>query len=203
MVDIVAYGEDGLTLWAMGNRLADILRVVGDSSPESSCQVYYRPSFGRKGGHKSAQFGEFDFILLSRERIYLGESKWDRSPEVKNGEIMLRKEQTIRHAVMKCYIESWFETEGRDWTEAKAKTVSLLRAREIEKPVAPRGSRLEANLLDFLRNLDDHFMSGPDIVDMLLFFYEETSGKPLKGDVPGFRTVSLPYQGYGQVRATV
>jgi len=203
MVDIVAYGEDGLTLWAMGNRLAEILHTLGDSSPEPSCKIYYRPSFGRKGGHRSAQFGEFDFILLSGGRVYLGESKWDRSPEAKNGELMLRKEQTIRHAVMKCYIESWFETEGREWAEVKAKTVSLLTTRGIEKPVAPRGSRLETNLVDFLRDLDNHFKSRPDIDDMLLFFYEETAGKTLKREVPGFRTVSLPYQGDGRVRATV
>ena len=77
-MELLGYGEDGLTLWAIKNRLDTILDKLKDDSDPNNCLVYYRPSFGRRGGLKSAQFGEFDFILLSEHGIYLVESKWDK-----------------------------------------------------------------------------------------------------------------------------
>lgn len=89
---LIAYGEDALTLWAINRRLPEILRKLNDRADPKDCQVIFRPSFGRRGGTQSAQFGEFDFILLSANSIYLGESKWDRSPEgEQGGRIELRR----------------------------------------------------------------------------------------------------------------
>ena len=67
---MIGYGEDSLTLWALKNRLADILDDDDDTSLEE-CKIFYRPSFGRRNG-----IGEFDFIIVSNIKIYLGESKW-------------------------------------------------------------------------------------------------------------------------------
>jgi hypothetical protein len=106
-MEIIGYGEDALTLWAIKNKLHAILQELNDNSDVSRCKVFFRPSFGRRGGEKSAQFGEFDFIILSKERIYLGESKWDGSSENKNGILELRDEQKFRHEVMKFYICQW------------------------------------------------------------------------------------------------
>ena len=75
IMQILGYGEDALTLWAMKNKLDVILEALNDSSDPSTCQVFFRPSFGRSGGDKSPQFGEFDFIILSQNGLYLGESK--------------------------------------------------------------------------------------------------------------------------------
>src|SRR5271157_1954335 len=95
---LYGYGEDALTLWALKMKLSEILEPFGDHSAASECKLFFRPSFGRRGGEKSSQFGEFDFIILARDRLYLGESKWDRSPEVTDiGTIELREEQNIRH----------------------------------------------------------------------------------------------------------
>src|SRR5687768_17566750 len=99
-MEIFAYGEDALTLWAMQNKLAVILKKLGDTSDASQCQIFSRPSFGRRGGEKSSQFGEFDFIFLTKNGIYLGERKWHRSSEqIRNGNLKLRSEQQRRNEI--------------------------------------------------------------------------------------------------------
>ena len=203
MVDVIAYGEDGLTLWAISHKLGDILRTIGDNSLESSCQLYYRPSFGRRGGDNSAQFGEFDFILLTSESIILGESKWDASRNKKNRILPLRKEQAERHVVLRCYLESWFETTNRNWTEVLSRTKSRLNAQGIRKPTAPNGSRLEANLKEFLAALDNHFGCKPIVRNLLLYFYDSANGGPLNEEEGGFDVVSLPYDPGGQARIII
>ncbi len=102
-VRIYSYGEDALTLWALKNKINDII-----DSGEESKMVFYRPSFGRKGGEKSSEFGEFDFIILTDKKIYLGESKWDHSSEIKKSgsEIELKSNQTRRHEILMNYIKS-------------------------------------------------------------------------------------------------
>ena len=87
-MEIIGYGEDALTLWAMKKRLDFILDKLNDPTDPDNCKVFFRPSFGRRGGPKSSEFGEFDFILLSIKRVYLGESKWERSSELRRGELV-------------------------------------------------------------------------------------------------------------------
>ena len=107
-MQILGCGEDALTLWAIKNKLDVILEAVEDSSDPSMCQVFFRPSFGRKGGDSSPQFGEFDFIILSKDRLYLGESKWIRSSEkLQGGVLELREEQKRRHEVFQFYVKQW------------------------------------------------------------------------------------------------
>ena len=74
-MQILGYGEDSLTLWALKRELGTILRSLCDTSRPENCKVLYRPSFGRGHG-----FGEFDFIILADACVYLGESKWQRQP---------------------------------------------------------------------------------------------------------------------------
>ena len=200
MVDVIAYGEDGLTLWAISHKLGDILSSIGDKSPESSCRLYYRPSFGRRGGDRSAQFGEFDFILLSREAIILGESKWDASRSKMQRILPLMKEQAERHVTLRCYLESWFETSDRVWTDVVSRTRTRLEAEGIHKPPAPKGSRLETNLKDFLAGLDNHFSDKPIVRNLLLYFYDSAHGEPLNEREEGFDVVCLPYDPGGRVR---
>lgn len=81
MSKIFGYGEDALTLWALKQHTSNILEEFQDKTPISNCLIFYRPSFGRGFG---SVFGEFDAILVSRENIYLIESKWDNLAEFKN-----------------------------------------------------------------------------------------------------------------------
>ena len=66
-VQLIGYGEDSLTLWATKEKLRDLLMQLSDPSDPESCKAFFRPSFGRGGGSKSPEFGEFDFILLTRK----------------------------------------------------------------------------------------------------------------------------------------
>ncbi len=63
-MQILGYGEDALTLWALQNKLMEILKFLDDSSDQPECKIFFRPSFGRRGGAGSSQFGEFDLRLL-------------------------------------------------------------------------------------------------------------------------------------------
>ena len=50
---VLGYGEDALTLWALQNRLIQILDFLDDPSGPPECKVFFRPSFGRRGGSGS------------------------------------------------------------------------------------------------------------------------------------------------------
>ena len=102
MIRLYGYGEDALALWAIRHRLDEILHSLKDTPDPSGCEVFYRPSFGRSGGLRSSQFGEFDFIILSDAHVYLGESKWDKNMKVpSDGTIKLPEKQLRRHKVLK------------------------------------------------------------------------------------------------------
>jgi hypothetical protein len=116
IMEILAYGEDALTIWVLRNKLEYILQELGDSPNSLKCLTFFRPSFGRRGGENSSQFGEFDFILLTANRIYLGESKWDNSSEkIVHGKLELRDEQLLRHKLFKFYIEEWAFGQYANW----------------------------------------------------------------------------------------
>ena len=76
---ILGYGEDFLTFWAITKRLNEILSQLKDKTDPEKCTVIYRPSFGRRGGLRRSEFGEFDTIIVTPEKAYLVESKWDGS----------------------------------------------------------------------------------------------------------------------------
>ena len=99
MGEIFGYGEDALTLWALKHHTSAILETFQDQTAPSNCIIFYRPSFGRSGGSKSAEFGEFDAILASSENVYLIESKWDNLSRFNKREITLRAEQKMRHRI--------------------------------------------------------------------------------------------------------
>jgi len=102
---VYAYGEDALTLWAIKNRLSEILGKLGDETKVDECKIFFRPSFGR-GGKGTSNFGEFDFIILSDDKLYLGESKWDGAKKAKaKVHIKFKQQQLRRHEIFKWYIE--------------------------------------------------------------------------------------------------
>ncbi len=179
-MQILAYGEDALTLWALKNRLAFVLQTLKDSSDSSRCRVFFRPSFGRAGGERSSQFGEFDFILLAEQCIYLGESKWDRSSEkIRSGVLALRDAQLLRHEIFKFYIVEWAFGNHTNWREFADKARSKLRQRGIVKPIAPENSLLASNLQTVLEVMRQHYTALPIIRNMLLYFYDERENSPL------------------------
>ena len=107
MNEILGYGEDAFTFWALKRRLSEILKDLHDQTEPSDCLIFFRPSFGRRGGRGRAEFGEFDAILASPQNIYLIESKWDNLSENKNEQIELIDEEVLRHKIFSWYLRNW------------------------------------------------------------------------------------------------
>lgn len=197
---IYGYGEDSLTLWAFKEKLPDIARALDDNPRASGWEVLYRPGFGRKGGSGSAEFGEFDFIAMSPTRLYLGESKWNRSTEVKKGGLFLESKQRIRHALFRKYVVDWFNVCASanhksvvTWSEFVKSVPPSYKLWGTEKRVAPPGSQTSESLQFALGRIWRHFEGElPGIMNVILYFYDPTV-HVLPRNKTGFRFVSIRY----------
>lgn len=149
-MNLLGYGEDALTLWALSSRRSDVLSSLNDPSAPDSCTLIYRPSFGRRGGPRSSQFGEFDFIFGTHSALYLGEAKWDKSPELKERPIPLRHEQMERHRVFTAYYRTWIARPQWSETDFLEESRARFIAEGLEKPTPPTGSTLARNLMSIL-----------------------------------------------------
>ena len=190
---LIGYGEDALTLWALRSRLTDILRGVGDATSPRHCKVFFRPSFGRRGGPHSSQFGECDFAVVTRGTVYLGESKWHRSTEdISNGQITIRPEQIKRHEILSLYIERWCSGEYEDWPVfVKANKATFV---QHHKPIAPIGSLLAENLREFLGQIKWHLAQKPPLIRNILVYFYASSGDTLPDRSSGdFSVICLDY----------
>lgn len=194
-MDILAYGEDALTLWAITKKLPTILQALDDQTDPSQCQVIFRPSFGRSGGQNSSQFGEFDFILLAKEHLYLGESKWQRSSEkILDGVLTLREEQQLRHGLFTFYVQEWAFGPYASWSEFEAKGSAILGSMGIVKPIAPVSSLLAANLQTILGVVQKHYLQMPVVQNVLLYFHHGpgADGRPATS-CKDFKVIPLDY----------
>lgn len=110
MAKLIGYGEDSLTLWALTKNYAKFKEMFkqkfNDNLDEAT--VFYRPSFGR-GGKSDKNFGEFDAVIVSSEKVYLVESKWNNSSEIRKSKstIVLREEQKLRYDILREYLKVW------------------------------------------------------------------------------------------------
>jgi hypothetical protein len=189
MSKVFGYGEDALTLWLLRNQPQKILDRFNDKTEPAECLAFYRPSFGRSGGPGSAEFGEFDAILASKENIYLIESKWDnRRPNTKT-ELMLKPEQTERHEVFRWYLSNWSQKYSNDWEAfAKDKGTEFISGKKI----APPKSLLAVNLQHVLSQLNEHCHKCDNVKNVLLFFHGPKSKSPKKTS-EGFSIVSISF----------
>ena len=194
-MQILGYGEDALTLWALQNKLPVILESLNDSSIPPNCKAFFRPSFGRSGGEHSAQFGEFDFILLAETCVYLGESKWDRSSEkIVEGVLTLRDEQLLRHASFEFYLQEWAWGQYASWHDFVEQAPRKLQERGITKPIAPEFSLLASNLQAALTIIQQHFTTRPTVRNVLLYFHSGQNERSLPSKAGnGFAVVTLNY----------
>ena len=184
MIKIFGYGEDALTLWFLRNQLGELLNKFSDNTAPSDCIVFYRPSFGRSGGPESAEFGEFDAILASRENVYLIESKWDNHRLINRTELILQPEQTERHEIFRWYLSNW--NNGKESAEFVK-----------GKKIAPANSLLAANLeyiLSQLRQCCPNSANPDHVKNVLLYFHGPKSCSPQKVS-DRFTIVTAEYEG--------
>lgn len=196
MGTIFGYGEDALTLWALKHRMSDILETFHDRTATADCVIFYRPSFGRSGGEKSAEFGEFDAIVASLENIYLIESKWDNLSRFNKREIAIRSEQKIRHRIFSWYLMHWDKKYSSDWESFRKEQMDDFQKQFPGRRIAPTNSLLAKNLefiLTILQNQCANLPSKSNVKNVLLFLYDEKRSMPptkISGD---FELVKIDY----------
>lgn len=193
---VIGYGEDALTYWALTKNLSETLKQLGENSSNiSDCLVIYRPSFGRRGGKNSAQFGEFDSILATPKSIYLIESKHYDNADVNKG---LLRVQTLRHEIFKWYCEKWKNNNYRDWSEfVKDNEKGFDDAFGKEKIIVKKG-KLADNLYYILELLKKHCIKyGCSKIQNILFVFKprliEITEKESMKLAAEFRRINIKY----------
>jgi hypothetical protein len=188
IMKLYGYGKDVLTLCAITRNFDDVLAALNDNSPQSDCQTFYRPRFGRLGVHQGPDLGEFEFIILSHQRLYLGESRWHRSPgDIEDGILQIEPELTLRHELFRFYIEHWAFGNYQDWEEFREQAQP-----HVNKQLPQEGTRLATNLQTVLGVIREHFPKQPTIRDILLYFHKAGIQEPAPhGASSGFELVCI------------
>ncbi len=181
------YGEDSLTYWACTMKVDEILKKLKDPSSSMDCHLYYRPSFGRGGG---AKFGEFDAILISRNTIYLIESKWDGLKTQNNVRIKLSEPQIQRHKVFKWYFSNWDDT-YREWSKFKEKKDYHFSMKFPGKIIPLDNSILAMNLEYFLRKYVNQNLA---IINIVLYFKKNDNHSLISLMDKDFKLILIDYQ---------
>lgn len=111
-MEILGYGEDGLTLLYFCTSLPHFLVHMGDQARPEECTVYYRASFGRGGG-----FGEFDAIVVTPSIVYACESKWNDRERSRVTAVQLEEPQVRRNKIFKDLLTTWLHDQPVDWAD--------------------------------------------------------------------------------------
>ena len=163
-MNIYGYGEDALTLWALKNKLSEI---IPEDEINEECKIFYRPSFGR-GGKGKTNFGEMDFIIITSQKIYLGESKWDKLGKIKRNNLELARNQILRHKILSEYIRLWYPE--KCWSSFdKHKEIFK---NKFKKDVPGKKTDLAVNLMTLLAEIG----SLKTIFNVLLYFHNGSGG---------------------------
>jgi hypothetical protein len=197
MSKLFGYGEDFLTLWAINEQLQEILGRFENHATPLDCLIFYRPSFGRSGGAGSAEFGEFDAIIASKENIYLIESKWDNLSNYKKERIDLREEQLVRHKVFIWYLTHWSSKYSGKWQEfVENNKENFISGKKLPEIQEGKQCILATNLEFILGNLLNHcrgFSSRANAKNILLFFYNSKVSTPPTEVTADFKLIPVDY----------
>ncbi len=119
------------------------------------------------------------------------ESKWDFSPEIRNGAIKLSDVQVRRHDIMRWYIETWRASDSKDWQTFEKEQASEFQNKFPSNKLAPPNKRLAKNLEFVLAALSG---CGLLVRDVLLFLRQANNVKPSKVEPGRFSLILLEYQ---------
>jgi hypothetical protein len=112
---MIGYGEDSLTYHVLTTQLRQFLdNVHAPNVLFDDVIFFYRPSFGR-----GKNIGEFDAIIGTKTHIYLIESKWHESGEVRRRaeEVILDANQVKRHRQFSSLLNIWRTHELDNWDD--------------------------------------------------------------------------------------
>ncbi len=168
-MQIIGYGEDGLTAWALIHRL-DLVReslrsCFDERSDSSNWTIFFRPSVGRgKGG----SIGEFDAIIATEKSVFLVESKWEDKTRLnkKNKPSLIEPEQILRHEIFEWIMQEWDNRNHRNWTEFRMHHGNDFSQRFHHRKLVQPGRRLSANLEFLLERV-----RGRRCKHVLLYFF--------------------------------
>jgi hypothetical protein len=193
-MQILGYGEDALTLWALKQQIHKILNEFQDKTSVSDCLIFYRPSFGRHSKANSSVFGEFDAILASKENIYLIESKWDNLSEFNNEEFTLREEQKLRHKIFSWYLIHWNKKYSKNWQTFINEQQNDFKIKN--KTIARKDRLLQRNLEFILNKIHQHCenIAQDNIKNVFLFFYNAEKSKPPTKTNKAFKLIPINYE---------
>jgi hypothetical protein len=197
MAEILFYGEDGLTYLALTCQLGHVLESLGDRTPINNSLLCFRPSFGRSGGATRSEFGEFDAILATPQAVYLIESKWDGSPQIRNGYVVLAGRQYLRHQIFRWLRTQWGDDRQRTWAAFYPECSEQFANAFQRKPLGASGTTLACNLEYYLNRLAGY---GRNTRDVLLLFHRQRQDLPrgvmvegIANPVPDFQVVLCHY----------
>jgi len=185
---LIGYGEDFLTLWAITKETETILSKLEDETPPDSCMIIYRPSFGRAGGsmeNQRAEFGEFDAILITYQKAYLIESKWDGGGKRKRI-VKLAKNQVKRHKIFAWYHSNWKKEIG--WQKLIEEKTSEFQKLFPENKIAPNGSILQENLNEVLS-----LINRKPLQNVLMYFHADAQ-QEIRDTYDDVKFTKLPIQ---------
>lgn len=192
---ITTYGEDGLTLWALANRLESILRAVGDATDAADAVVLFRPSFGRRAPSqrrtdrsplRESQFGEFDAIVGTKQNALALEFKREGCSEYRKRDgrwvIELRREQYRRHEVFDWYLQQYSDYVSAGGQGIQKRFIPhlsseghqpMLRSPGNAPALPPGGSTLAKNLECILgRVLSNRPLEGRQVQHIVVYMYD-------------------------------
>ena len=181
---VYAYGEDALTLWAIKSKLPEILKQLNGGKDEAEevvtdCKIFFRPSFGR-----GKNYGEFDFIILANDKLYLGESKWDRSlikfEDKSKKKLKLDAPQNMRHKIFSWYVDKMKNIE--DWSAFNEKDKADFNSAHPGKTIPGTDTVLAKNLMTVLGMILNSKIEKLKIKNVFLYFYntEDVEKSPKK-----------------------
>lgn len=125
--------------------------------------------------------------------MYLGESKWNRSSENKDGLLELRDEQKLRHEIFRFYVEEWVRGDFSNWGSFLQKAEEDIKGKGFIKPLAPEKSLLSSNLQTILQIIKSHFFSTPKTRNVLLYLHSGESTDLPKRVSDGFELILIDY----------
>lgn len=178
-MQVFGYGEDSYTMYILNAEINLLLSKLNETSGSKNSIVLYRPCFGRKHG-----IGEFDFIILASNTVYLGETKLSYRVS-SHYNFALKQCQIDRHDKMEKLIRLWFEL------PSKENTLSMLEPNRFHLKLPTQNSGLYKHIESFLSLLSSRFDFPPFVKNTLLVLSDVIDGKEFTVNTPDFEIVTM------------